>query len=81
MLVVRVLLFVILLSDMKMMSNLHLKKLRKNFNSLMWSGKDDIFRWINERSFSLIFGLLCHLHHSNHNLPDFQMEQEGQLLV
>ena len=48
MLVVRVLLFVILLSDTEMMSNLHLKKLQKNFSELMLSGKDDIFRWINE---------------------------------
>ena len=78
MLVVRVLLFVILLSDMEMMSNLHLKKLRKSFSSLMWSGKDDIFRWITERSFSLILSLLMSftsqlisqlvIINSNHNL-------------
>ena len=30
----------------------------KSFSSLMWSGKDDIFRWITERSFSLILSLL-----------------------
>ena len=57
-LVVRVLLFVILLSDMEMISNFTLKKLRKSISTLMWSGKGEIFRWITERSFSLILSLV-----------------------
>ena len=55
---VRELFLVILLLDTGMISNFTLKRLRKSFNSLMWKGRDDIFRWITDRSVSLIFSLV-----------------------
>ena len=42
-------------------------------------GKDDVIRWITERSFSLILSLVIS-HQSNHNLWDFQIDQVVHLL-
>ena len=80
-LLVRVLLFVILLSDMEMMSNFTLRKLRKSFSSLMWRGKDDIFRWITERLFSLILSLLMSFKFTNVTTMFWRIQSVRQALL
>ena len=49
-LVVRESFLKILLSGMEIMSTFTFKTLEKSFNSLMWSGRDDTFKRIAEKS-------------------------------
>ena len=80
--VVRESFLVILLLYMEMKSNSFSRYWKRVLNSLMWSGKDNIFRKIAEKSVSSIFNLvIIKFCHSSHNLRNLEIYEKVDLLV